>query len=543
MAYQSQALKLDPGFFPAQLKYVQDLLYLGKTKEGFELARKLHKEDPYHLTLFNLVQLADVYDKLIVVETNEFIIRIDVDDYKIFGDQVISFLKETHDKLVAKYGVKPNGKVSIDLYNNAEDFAIRNLGYPLEFGALGICFGNLVTLKTVDAQPSPHNWQEVVWHEYAHVLTLEMTKKMIPRWLTEGISVFEEWDSHEDWGMAMTMDFRERLLQGDLIPVKDLNAHFHSSDIHFAYYQSGLLVHYLVKTYGFEKLKSLLNDYPNSANTMALLAKHYGDVDKLFNEFKNDCLKKAKTLAPKADFTPFPENYDRRNPIALDRWLKEHPSHAQAILLRASLHMKAHEYTDAKILYLKLISVFPEYIWGDNPYEGLISIYRDAEDLANEKVILKKYIKRNKNAWSAYHRLIELKLKEGKYKDAADYAEKLLAIHPKQGIAYQAQARHLEQTGDLKSAIKHIDKALLCKNVNQADVNFSLAKLYKDQDLAKAKRHVFNMLGTSTSLQRGISFVIGNKGKRVNAKNANNLITVTDRFDQYIVGNCPPVRL
>ena len=43
---------------------------------------------------------------------------------------------------------------------------------------------------------------------------------------------------------------------------------------------------------------------------------------------------------------------------------------------------------------------------------------------------------------------------------------------------------------DSDKSIKFYEKALLCKNVQKADVHFALAKLYHTENPEKAKRHV-----------------------------------------------------
>jgi hypothetical protein len=59
-------------------------------------------------------------------------------------------------------------------------------------GALGACFGRVVTLDSPHARkPGEYNWQPTLWHELAHVITLQMSNQRVPRWLTEGISVWE----------------------------------------------------------------------------------------------------------------------------------------------------------------------------------------------------------------------------------------------------------------------------------------------------------------------------------------------------------------
>ncbi len=60
-------------------------------------------------------------------------------------------------------------------------------------GALGACFGKVVTLDSPRARtPGEFNWQATLWHEMAHVITLQMSNQRVPRWLTEGLSTFEQ---------------------------------------------------------------------------------------------------------------------------------------------------------------------------------------------------------------------------------------------------------------------------------------------------------------------------------------------------------------
>ena len=60
-------------------------------------------------------------------------------------------------------------------------------------GALGACFGRVVTMDSPKARPpGEFQWEATLWHELAHVVTLQMSNQRVPRWLTEGISVYEE---------------------------------------------------------------------------------------------------------------------------------------------------------------------------------------------------------------------------------------------------------------------------------------------------------------------------------------------------------------
>ena len=75
------------------------------------------------------------------------------------------------------------------MFPKHDDFAVRTLGLPGMIGALGACFGRVVTLDSPKARPpGEFQWEATLWHELGHVITLQMSNQRVPRWLTEGIS-------------------------------------------------------------------------------------------------------------------------------------------------------------------------------------------------------------------------------------------------------------------------------------------------------------------------------------------------------------------
>ena len=86
----------------------------------------------------------------------------------------------------------------------------------------------------------------------------------MPRWLSEGISVYEERQKDSSWGEHLTPQYREMVMGDELTPVSQLSAAFlrPASPIHlqFAYYESSLVVEYLVEKHGLSALKQILTD-------------------------------------------------------------------------------------------------------------------------------------------------------------------------------------------------------------------------------------------------------------------------------------------
>ena len=199
--YQRSALKIAPDHSRAQLQLAQDLLRLGDEEEGWQLVEDSHEQDGYNQTAYNLLTLKQTLDKYAVLEDESFIVRMPADEAPIYGDQVLGLLNEGKEMLSEKYGIELERRIILELFGHQQDFAVRTFGMPHNPGFLGVCFGNVITANSPSTQAGrPSNWRAVVWHEFCHVITLTMTRNRMPRWLSEGISVYEEIERNPAWG-------------------------------------------------------------------------------------------------------------------------------------------------------------------------------------------------------------------------------------------------------------------------------------------------------------------------------------------------------
>ena len=116
---------------------------------------------------------------------------------------------------------------TVEIFPDQKDFAVRTFGMPGNPGYLGVCFGSVITANSPASQaPNPANWEDVLWHEFCHVVTLNATKNRMPRWLSEGISVYEERQANPAWGERMNLAYREMILDGKLTPLGKLSGAF-----------------------------------------------------------------------------------------------------------------------------------------------------------------------------------------------------------------------------------------------------------------------------------------------------------------------------
>ena len=158
-------------------------------------------------------------------------------------------------------------------------------------GALGACFGRVVTIDSPKARPpGTFNWGETLWHEMAHVITLQLSNNRLPRWLSEGTSTYEERRARKEWGRDMDIPFARFLDSGKALKIRDLNSGFSSSQtISYAYYQASLLVEHIVDTYGQRNLRALVAAYADGSDTEAAIKKALGiDIDELQKSFDAD---------------------------------------------------------------------------------------------------------------------------------------------------------------------------------------------------------------------------------------------------------------
>jgi hypothetical protein len=87
---------------------------------------------------------------------------------------------------------------------------------------------------------SPTCWEATLWHEFCHVVTLNKTNNKMPRWLSEGISVYEERQADKTWGQTINPKYREMLLGDDFVPISKLSGAFSPprATLTISYYES-----------------------------------------------------------------------------------------------------------------------------------------------------------------------------------------------------------------------------------------------------------------------------------------------------------------
>jgi tetratricopeptide (TPR) repeat protein len=284
VALTRRALALDPNNARTLADLGMHLLRTGDEPAARTALDRSFAIDPYSKVTFNLLALMDTLDTFETVRDGDLIVRMSKEEAPVLREYALPLAHQALRTLSAKYEFTPRGPILIEIFPRHDHFAVRNVGLPGMIGALGACFGRVVTMDSPKARPpGEFQWEATLWHELAHVVTLQMSNQRVPRWLTEGISVYEEKLARPEWGREMDVQFAGMLERGETLPLKELNAGFTSpKTISLAYYEASLLVEHLVTAFGDAALRRMLRAYGQGLDTeMALKTALSTDFDQL----------------------------------------------------------------------------------------------------------------------------------------------------------------------------------------------------------------------------------------------------------------------
>ncbi|HTM32795.1 MAG TPA: tetratricopeptide repeat protein [Vicinamibacterales bacterium] len=283
-----RAIQVDRENWRAYADLGAHLMRTGDERGARRALETSFRQDPYDVLTYNLLEVLDTLDTFGTVTDRDITMRLAPEEIAVMQEYAPALAREALDTLTKTWEFTPKGPILVEVFPRHDHFAVRTTGLMGMIGALGACFGRVVTMDSPKArQPGEFNWGVTLWHEMAHVFTLQLSDQRIPRWLTEGISVFEEKRARPEWGREMDIPFARALDRGQVLPLKDLNSGFSNPEtISLSYFQSSLVVDHIVEVYGQPKLKALVQSYATGIDTEAAIRQVLGvDIDTLQKTF------------------------------------------------------------------------------------------------------------------------------------------------------------------------------------------------------------------------------------------------------------------
>ena len=478
--FARRATEISPRLWDAHLNLGMALLRLGQMDTGREAIEKAFKGDAFNVWAKNTLDLLDTMRDFKETKRGPFIIKAAAQESDVLSPYAANLLEEAAAKLTAKYRFTPKGPIIIEIFNNHEDFAVRTLGIP-GLGALGVCFGFVVAQDSPSAREAGEfNWGSTLWHEYTHVITLQMTDYRIPRWFSEGLSVYEERRARPGWGDDWNPLFVRAFTEKRWFKIADLDGGFQRpkspADVPIAYFQASQICEFITERYGFDAILRMLAMYRDKAHTpevlQAVLKLSESDFDREFGayiEAKVGPLQKALSTPSnvvasltKAEVLKMLETQD-----------------TFALRIRAAELLAADGDTQGAVThYIRALELYPYVSGAGNPSQSLAKILEEKGDQVQAAKVLDSLVKTDENNLEALKAIARIRSALGERQKALDALQASFFISPFD-YKLHTQAGELSlEAKDYAKALTEFQVALALAPPNIAEANYNVAAAF-----------------------------------------------------------------
>jgi len=500
VAFLREAVKLSPRLWSSHLALGMGLLRLGKMEEGRAAVEASFEGDPFNLWAKNTLDLLDSMKEYRETKHGDFIIKADAKENDVLVGYATDLLDEVKQKLSSKYKFTPRAPISVEIFPNHEDFAVRALGLP-GLGALGVCFGQVIAQDSPSARPGGEfNWGSTLWHEYTHVITLQTTDHLIPRWFSEGLSVFEEHAARPGWGDDWNIPHIRAFAEGKWFTIANLDNGFirpkRAEDVGLAYFEASQICHFIEDRFGFNAILEMLRGYKEKKKTPEVLQQALklseADFDREFNNYVRSKIDKyIKALEPGWKTQGYAQ-------MPKEEVLAKAASSPDdfALNLRAGGFYFADGNQEKAIAHLKRsVELFPYQSGDGSAYGMLTQIYEKRGDKTALAETLEALIKVDENDYDALKRLAQLKNEAGDKARALELAKMSFYVNPFEHAAHVMAGNLSLDRNEAEPAIREFQIALAAAPPNIAEAQYNLARAYQAAGKNKeARRAVLRSL-------------------------------------------------
>ncbi|MEN8149674.1 MAG: tetratricopeptide repeat protein [Planctomycetota bacterium] len=355
--WAKKAVEVDAEDFLAWWMVGRNLVHRAKEEEALAALKKSRSLDPggHYKEAFrhNMIEVLGHLEEFAESRSPNFRYKIHVGENTILSRYYHRFMELSWDTLTKRYEFEPEGPILTEVFHNHQDFAARTIGLP-GIGALGACFGKVITLDSPSARkPGEFGWASTAHHEFAHVVTLQLSKGRVPRWFTEGLSVYEERQFADWWERDMDRVLFDRWSAGEIYPILKFNRTFRGRDVMFAYYLGGMMCEFIVEEFGFPKILEMLEAYGKDRQTAQVLSEVLGvtanEYDERFRKWVGKYVGKYR-LIPRIS---------RKGLVKLRERVADHPKDAAALAKIAWAYYQRDKDVDAMAWLGKAMDVEP----------------------------------------------------------------------------------------------------------------------------------------------------------------------------------------
>ena len=482
--YYQQAVDLRDDHWEAQLELGINHLRFNRVAEARKHLELSYAGDPYNPKTVNTLRLLDTFEKFELLpypaqprqhELPQMLLRLHRQETGVLMPYVTQLAETAIASYAGRYRFTPREPVIIEIYPNHEDFIVRTIGMP-GMGLLGVTFGYLLAMDSPSGKGNEdYHWGTTLWHELAHVFTLEITDHLVPRWFSEGISVFEEWRTGPAPGVRIPYSIYKAISEGKLLPVADLDSGFirptYKDQVIVSYMQAGLICDFIDTEFGFAKLVAMLQQFKLGRSTAEAVA---------------DALQIAPAAFDKR-FLGFIEKRYSGLLKNLDEW------HRLQMAGSKALH---EEKWDSAIDHAsQAIALFPDYVESDSPYLTLATAYAKTDEKDRQFATLESFWRKGGYTPEPSRTLAQFLYESGRAADAITILQAQNYVMPFNADLHNQLGDWLLESGQAGAALTEFEVVLALTPHDLAAAHYRIARAHHALDQPDAtRRHLLTAL-------------------------------------------------
>lgn len=276
----------------------------------------------------------------------------------------------------------------------------------------------------------------------------------------------------------MTPAYREMLLQEALTPVSRLSGAFLNppspAHLQFAYFQSSLVVEFLIRRHGFEEILKLLDALGEGLPINDALARTVGSIERLDADFADYAKKLAIAWGEQGDWSreDLPE---RLTPDDWVRWNHNHTDHVWGLTRLAESLIAAGRDEEAIGPLQNLVRLGIVTGKRGGTIDLLAKAYGKSQRREAEQQSLMQMTELADDALPALNRLAELAHEQEDWESLVELSQQILDIQPLTSFGHEHLAIALERLGRYDDAIRPLKALTLCEPVDPASIDYRLA--------------------------------------------------------------------
>ena len=446
--FYEKAIDFDQKLWEAVVAAGMNYLHLGPKAEikGRKILEKVFERDPFNVPVHNTLKMLDALeDEFETVASEHFRIKLHQREKELLAPYVSALLEESYQKFTGLYEFEPAQPLLFELIPSPTDFSVRSFGVPGIDFALGICFAKTfiaLSPKAQEYQAKRFHWGAVTVHEFMHVITLQLSNFRVPRWFTEGASVYAEKLIRPNWGRELEMQIYVAYQQGKIQHLEKF-CEKRGFDLVHTYLFSSLIIEYIHKKYGMDKIIAMLKGFGDRKKQSAVFQEVLGisiqEFDRQFFEyFEKEWITRIRIRQP----------VDRKQEPALRQRIKQNAQDAEALGLLSEIIFQKKELLEAQ------------------------KLAQDAREIDPKNI-------------AAHLTLGRIFYQKRRYQKAADYFTQALALGADYFDVHYKLAQIYLKTGEKDKAIPELQQAKKCFPQYVKYKNnpyYHLAQIYKENN-------------------------------------------------------------